>query len=366
MIQIKSLHSVFINGKRFARLRAIDNETHEVIERRVRIPEIAFRGMRSQSAIKHRCDLWAKKWGKDLIAEMSAGPDGARTIADFRDVFLNANLHLAEASIEKYMCLYDRIAVELPQAIESITQTQITHYCSQKLRTNGGVGYVFLLKKIGELALDADLISKPWKLLKAKPKKKIRRYLTDEQLEAFLEDAQKKGRKKTTYTIALVLAETGLRAGEVGGLEWRHVNLEERSIMVMHQAQNRAHGTIPLKNKSQRKIYMTQRLCDHLMFLPKNHKNVIPNQTAARVSRTMSEMMSSIFGIEGGAHILRHTYAMRLLALGRPIQDIQYCLGHADVSTTMQYLHLDASSSQRAARDLDGVRPIEKGLRLVK
>jgi site-specific recombinase XerD len=50
----------------------------------------------------------------------------------------------------------------------------------------------------------------------------------------------------------------------------------------------------------------------------------------------------------GGSHILRHTFCSHLAMQGAPAKAIQELAGHADLSTTMRYMHLSPAARQDA------------------
>nr|WP_240338113.1 tyrosine-type recombinase/integrase [Gelidibacter japonicus] len=53
------------------------------------------------------------------------------------------------------------------------------------------------------------------------------------------------------------------------------------------------------------------------------------------------------------AHILRHSYATHLLEMGLDIMSIKDLLGHADIQTTLIYLHVAQSGRQKPFSPLD-------------
>ena len=57
----------------------------------------------------------------------------------------------------------------------------------------------------------------------------------------------------------------------------------------------------------------------------------------------------------GALHILRHTFCSRLVMVGAPVRAIQEAAGHADLSTTMRYMHLAPTARGDAIRLLDGL-----------
>ncbi len=59
----------------------------------------------------------------------------------------------------------------------------------------------------------------------------------------------------------------------------------------------------------------------------------------------------------GGLHILRHIFCSRLAMRGATAKAIQELAGHADLTTTMRYMHLSPSAKSEAIRLLDAPVP---------
>ncbi len=62
--------------------------------------------------------------------------------------------------------------------------------------------------------------------------------------------------------------------------------------------------------------------------------------------------------LTSGVHILRHTFCSHLAMHGAPVRAIQELAGHADLSTTMRYMHLSPASLNQAIRLLEQRPPL--------
>lgn len=164
---------------------------------------------------------------------------------------------------------------------------------------------------------------------------------------------------RAMVTVAL---RTGLRLGELLGLDWSDVDFEVKLLTVRRSVylnrfvapkSNRIRH-IPLTNEAASALDALHRSSGGLVFArrgpgPLNHK------TPQRVIADLCQQA----GIRPvGWHILRHTFASHLAMGGVSIKAIQELLGHSDVRTTMRYAHLAPSVLREAVRVLEPTRSL--------
>jgi integrase len=197
-------------------------------------------------------------------------------------------------------------------------------------------------------------------------------FLTDEEIEIFLRAAES-SRLSILYRIAL---DTGMRQGELLGLKWRDVDLQNKSIYVRRQF-GADDGGWKLKDvktdSSRRRISLGKSTCEALE--EQRHRIEIESSTANRWEENdlvfpstvgtpiyPSNLRKNFKRVLGMAnvpklrfHDLRHTAASLWLRLGIHPQIVSERLGHASIRITLDtYSHLIPSLQEDAAKKVDG------------
>ena len=145
---------------------------------------------------------------------------------------------------------------------------------------------------------------------------------------------------KNIITCAL---HTGMRKGEIISLTWENVDLENNLITVtMENSKSKKSRRIPI-NSTLRKLLLELKLKSagsEYVFLNSRGK---PYARHDSLNRAFKHALDNA-GIRGlRFHDLRHTAGTRLSEKNIPVQAINKLLGHADIRTTMRYVHPEDS-----------------------
>lgn len=145
-----------------------------------------------------------------------------------------------------------------------------------------------------------------------------------------------------------LLYSSGLRVSEAAGLNIDDLNLREG--LVKARGKGRKERVVPIgaKARDALKSYLVERmLFRKKRSLPDSDAAFFLNRTGERLTdrqiRRIVVKYARRSGINGqiGPHTLRHTFATHLLVGGADLRSIQELLGHASLSTTQKYTHLD-------------------------
>ena len=192
-----------------------------------------------------------------------------------------------------------------------------------------------------------------------------RRALTSQQLSALVEALDPAEEHDCAWLLA---ATMGLRRGEVCGLSWRDVNLDENLVNIEHSYDARRNLKSTKTAAGRRTLPLMKETADaletHLQAqrargLPAGPDDpVIVTERGARVHPDVMERWWRAdrkgLGCEGLCiHKLRHTYLTALARAGVHPKVMQALAGHANSAVTMEiYTHADMGGKRDAAERL--------------
>lgn len=226
-----------------------------------------------------------------------------------------------------------------------------------------------------------------------------RKALTLAQQDLFFNYMKNTPQYRHWYPVFYIMANTGMRVGELTGLRWQDVDMENGMISVNHTLVYYNHrdelGTYfsintPKTEAGCREIPMVAGVkeafemireyqqevgiqskaridgYEDFIFVNKDgnmqHHGTL-NKAIKRICRDCNDQVLLEQGIESNpvllpnfsCHILRHTFATRLCESGINIKVIQDVLGHVDVSTTMDiYVDVMNETKKRELANFDG------------
>jgi site-specific recombinase XerD len=158
---------------------------------------------------------------------------------------------------------------------------------------------------------------------------------------------------KHRIVLALIYS-AGLRGQEVINLKLSDIDFERKTIHI-RQSKYKKDRIIPLSD------YMAKGLKKYILVVHPyiylfNGKELDGRYSIRGLSWVMREALKKTsIQKQVNLHSLRHSYATHLLEEGIDIVTIKELLGHADISTTMIYLHVARCSRVPAHSPLDSL-----------
>lgn len=226
-----------------------------------------------------------------------------------------------------------------------------------------------------------------------------RKALTFAQQELFLNYIKTEPKYRRWYPVFFIMANTGMRVGELTGLRWRDIDFENGIISVNHTLVYYNHrdelGTyysintpkteagcreIPMIAGVREAFEMEQEYqqtlgiqsidridgYDDFVFVNRygkvQHQGTL-NKAIKRIMRDCNDQILLTHDLDTdpvllpnfSCHNLRHTFATRLCESGINVKVIQDVLGHVDISTTMDiYVDVMNDTKKRELANFDG------------
>lgn len=262
----------------------------------------------------------------------------------------------SEKTLKYYQSTINKMLSDTDKHITHITTDDLREYLAEYQRANscskGNIDNIRrILSSFFAWLEDEDYILKSpvRRIHKIKSAKTVKETYTDEALERMRDNC---GNLRDLAIIDM-LASTGMRVGELVGLNIADVDFENRECVVFG------------KGSKERPVYFDARTKIHL----RNYLETRTDENSALfVSLLKPNERLKISGVEirlrnlgrmlgitkVHPHKFRRTLATRAIDKGMPIEQVQKLLGHSKIDTTMQYAMVDQNNVKISHRKYIG------------
>lgn len=242
-------------------------------------------------------------------------------------------------TIQYYKVTVEHMIRRIPLEIRKITTDDIREYLAeyQKMNSCGKVTVDNVRRNLSSffswLEEEDYILKSPMRRIhKIKTKQAVKEVITDEMIE------QLRDHCKCKRDLAMIdlLYSTGIRVGELVGLNRTDINFGERECVVYGKGDKERRVYFDAKSKLHLQDYLKERVDDNpalFVTLDAPYERLKISGVEIRVRELGRKLnMDKIH-----PHKFRRTMATRAIDKGMPIEQVQKILGHSQIDTTMQY-----------------------------
>jgi integrase/recombinase XerD len=208
--------------------------------------------------------------------------------------------------------------------------------------------YLLLEKVVGEDPTAGIRAPRTWKTLP--------RFLTLEEVDRLLaapEAAPPLGARDAA--MVELLYATGLRVSELVSLRLRDLNLDSGYLRCLGKGSKER--VVPLGRMAAERLRGYLNRVRPGLLEGAGHPALFVNSRGGSMTRQgfwkILKKYGRAVGLKGklSPHVLRHSFATHLLERGADLRSVQMMLGHADISTTQIYTHINRARLRTIYRD---------------
>jgi integrase/recombinase XerC len=223
--------------------------------------------------------------------------------------------------------------------------------------------YEFLLREApseaarGQRGRGARVAANPALEVRApKAARRLPQTLDADQMARLLEIPAGGGLTARDRALMELLYSSGLRLAELVALDVGDIDLKDRTVRVLGKGRKSRIVPVGRLALASLRAWLKERAslaaADELaLFVGRGGRRLGPRAIQARVDYWAKRQG---LGVHVHPHLFRHSFASHLLESGGELRGVQELLGHADISTTQIYTHLDF---QHLARIYDAAHP---------
>lgn len=324
------------NGGRRSEVHGTHQDAKLALSRRLVEVEEQLRGLRGLAPVDRTFDELCKEWIDTRAARKRSKKTDESLI----------RAHLLPAFGDKRLTLIGVRDVEAFKAARAhLHKNSVNHSLSlliSMLRHAHDIGWLAVVPKITKYRLPSASAS--YRYLRTADE--VRRFL-----HAACEEADRPQTELTIFPFFATAIFTGMRAGELAGLQWDDVDLERRLITVQRSYDG------PTKNGEVRHVPILDPLLPILREwrVRSPSRLVFPTSTGKmrqKSDRMFQEVLHRVLERGGfpkgyvGQHGLRHTFASMWMLQGGDLFRLQRVLGHLTPRMTQRYAHLAPDAFQ--------------------
>jgi integrase/recombinase XerD len=276
-------------------------------------------------------------------------------VAGFNDLYKRFERKMctsgrSESTLKNYSCHIAQISLHFNCLPTELQDDQIEDYLHGLLRDSSpsesyfkhtvyGLRFMFRLEGLNDKRIALPSIKK---------EKKLPIVLSREEVKAIIKCATL---LKHRLLVGLLYG-CGLRCGEVRSIQLKDIDLH-RGMLLVRQGKGNKDRYVPLGKLLVRgiSIYIEAENPQTFLF---NGNDFDSRYSQKGVQWAVKQLCKKAGVIkEVTVHTLRHTYATHLLEDGLDIVSIKDLLGHAEIETTMVYLHIAQSGRKKPFSPLD-------------
>lgn len=173
------------------------------------------------------------------------------------------------------------------------------------------------------------------------------RVLSDDEIARLLA-ACRQSKSLYLYPFVLMSLTTGARQGEILGLEWRHVDFENKLAQLKET-----------KNGRPRSIALAKQLVSELKVLFQKRNPLKPLVFASKTAfgridlkKAWSEALKRAGIIDFRPHDMRHTFCTLAAKQGGSNLELATAMGHRTLSMLQKYTHLDVEVTKKFSKQI--------------
>jgi integrase/recombinase XerD len=148
-----------------------------------------------------------------------------------------------------------------------------------------------------------------------------------------------------------ILYATGTRVSELVSLRCEGVDLDMGYVVAYGKGAKER--IVPIGSRAVERLRHYQGDARQLLLKGKDNPYLFTNSRGGRLTRQGFWKIIKKYGVLAGLrshlspHVIRHSFATHLLEHGADLRAVQQMLGHADISTTQIYTHVNRERLRR-------------------